>query len=54
MSSSSSLPYPNALEDRVRFKLNAAKVHLDNLKRLEARYGSLASSNVRIRAEMET
>jgi hypothetical protein len=31
----SSLLYPNPLENRVHFKLNAAKIHLETLKRLE-------------------
>jgi hypothetical protein len=49
------MSYPNPLNDRVNFKLNAASIHLDNLRRLEAnsQAKSLASSDVRVQAEME-
>jgi hypothetical protein len=54
-SSSSSSPYLNPLENRVYFKLNAAKTHLNTLKRLEdASPGkNLASSKDRMQVEME-
>lgn len=50
-SSSSCTPYPNELNDRVHFKLNAAWRHLDNLIRLENEWGSLAAPNIRVEAE---
>ncbi len=43
--------HPEPLNNRVHFKLNAARRHLDNLIRLEDRAGSLASAKVRIKAE---
>ena len=53
-SRASSSPYPDALNNRVNFKLNAARMHLDNLHQLEINGGgSLASSNVRMQAEIE-
>jgi hypothetical protein len=45
------MSYPDELNNRVHFKLNAARRHLDNLIRLEDRAGSLASAEVRIEAE---
>jgi hypothetical protein len=45
------MSYPEPLNIRVHFKLNAARRHLDNLIRLEDSAGSLASSEVRIEAE---
>jgi hypothetical protein len=50
-----SSPYPNPLNDRVHFKLNAAKMHLDRLNDLQANSEgrTLASSNVRMQAEIE-
>jgi hypothetical protein len=47
------MSYPYPLDIRVHFKLNAARRHLDNLRRLEDRVGSLASADVRLEAEME-
>jgi hypothetical protein len=44
---------PDPLNNRVDFKLHAAKIHLGNLKRTEARAGSLMANKVRIKAEME-
>jgi hypothetical protein len=53
--SSSSSPYPNPLNNRLNFKLNAAKIHLETLKRLEdASPGkNLASYKDRMHVEME-
>ncbi len=45
--------YPDELNIRVHFKLNAARRHLDNLIRLEDKAGSLASGDVRVQAEMD-
>lgn len=47
------MSYPDELNIRVHFKLNAARRHLDNLIRLEDTAGSLASAEVRIEAEMD-
>lgn len=49
--SSSSTSYPDELNNRVHFKLNAARRHIDNLMRLEIDAGSLAVSEVRVEAE---
>jgi hypothetical protein len=49
--SSSSGSYPNELNNRVHFKLNAARRHLDNLIRLEDDARSLAAPSVRIEAK---
>jgi hypothetical protein len=49
----SNVIYPDELNNRVHFKLNAARRHLDNLIRLEDRAGSLASDDVRVQAEMD-
>jgi hypothetical protein len=47
----SSTSYPDELNNRVHFKLNAARRHLDNLTRLEIDAGSLAVAEVRVEAE---
>jgi hypothetical protein len=44
---------PDPLNNRVDFKLHAAKMQLGNLKQIEARAGSLMANKVRIKAEME-
>src|SRR5919108_2331947 len=41
------------LNDRVEFKLYAAKQHLNRLKEIENTYGDIANDNVRIEVEME-
>jgi hypothetical protein len=48
---SSRISYPDELNNRVHFKFNAARRHLDNLMRLEIDAGSLAVSEVRVEAE---
>ncbi len=45
--------YPDELNIRVHFKLNAARRHLDNLIRLEDKTGSLASGDTRVQAERD-
>jgi hypothetical protein len=50
----SSSPYPDELNDRVHFKLAAAKTHLDRLKQLKASEENfVSSSTIRMQAEME-
>jgi hypothetical protein len=44
---------PIPLDDRVNFKLFAARRHLDNLKQVEDRTGSLATGEVRNQAQIE-
>jgi hypothetical protein len=45
------MSYSDELNNRVHFKLNAARRHLDNLIRLESDAGTLVASNVRVEAE---
>ena len=44
---------PFALDERVNFMLFVTKRHLDNLRQLEDRTGSLAGDEVRNQAEIE-
>jgi hypothetical protein len=45
------MSYSDELNNRVHFKLNTARRHLDNLIRLEDDAGTLVASNVRVEAE---
>jgi hypothetical protein len=57
MTASSGPPlFPNELNNRVNFKLNAARRHLDNLRKLEGNSPgrNLASTRDRMQVEMET